>query len=104
MRTPLFTFLAIALPQIVFGASVSTPTDFKSLVNLFISILDKFVVAIFALTFLVFIWGIIKAWIIHVDDPKEVENGKNIVFVTIIALVIMSSIWGIVALLQSVFI
>lgn len=103
MKAPLLAFLAIALPKLVFGANVATPTDFKSLVSLFISILDKFVVAVFALTFLVFVWGIVKAWIIHSDDPKEVENGKKIVFATILALVIMLSVWGIVALLQSVF-
>ena len=98
-RMRIYPFLlAAALTPILTFAAVS---DFKSLVTLFIEIIGKFVILIFALTFLVIVWGVIKAWIIGGDNVENVASGKKIVMTGILVLVIMSAVWGIVRLLKS---
>lgn len=95
------TFLILALaPLMTHGANVSAPRDFKGLVALITSIIGNLILLIFALTFLAFLWGVVKGWIIHGGDTDGVESGKNVVMTAIIALVVMSSIWGILHLLQ----
>ena len=58
---------------------------------------------IFALTFIVFIWGIMKAWILNAGDESEIEKGKKLALWGVIVLAVMSGIWGILALLQNSF-
>lgn len=97
-------FLILALvPFLVHGANVSAPRDFKGLVALITNIMGNLVLLIFALTFLAFLWGVVKGWIINGGDTDGVESGKNVVMTSIIALVVMSSIWGILHLLQMSF-
>ncbi|MCF7815574.1 MAG: hypothetical protein K9M10_02350 [Candidatus Pacebacteria bacterium] len=91
------------LPFGVFAASVKAPRDFKGLVGVVTDLISTIIVLIFALTFLVFMWGIIKNWVIKRGEAEAVESGKKIVVTGIIALVVMSSIWGILYLLQSSF-
>lgn len=75
--------------------------NFSTLVGRLIDIIDILVLLVFALTLVVMLWQIINAWIIHGGDSTKVEEGKKTVFFGIIVLVVMSSIWGIVALLQT---
>ncbi len=84
-------------------SNVTAPTNFKSLVALITGILKTLVILVFALTFLVFMWGIIKGWIIGGDSAEGVESGKKVMTTGIIVLVIMVSVWGILSLLQSSF-
>jgi len=91
--------LLFTLPEIVFGATA--PTDFKSFVGLIVDILATLVVLVFALTFLAFIWGVVKSWIIQGGSAEGVKSGKNVVLIGIITLAIMVAIWGIIAMLQS---
>lgn len=74
--------------------------NFSDLVNEFINIISLLVPIIFTLTLLVIVWKVIDAWIIHGDDESKVEEGKHTLIVGIIALVVMSGIWGILAVLQ----
>jgi len=80
--------------------TVTRPTDFQSFVGLIINIISLLILVIFSLTLVVFIWGIVKNWIIRGADPEGVQEGKKVVMVGITALVIMVSIWGILYLLQ----
>lgn len=96
------SFLILGLaPFLVHGGNVSAPSNFKSLVALITSIIGKLILLVFALTFLAFLWGVVKGWVIHGGDTEGVETGKNVVMTSIIALVVMSSIWGILRLLQT---
>ena len=79
---------------------VQRPTDFQSFVGLILNIISLLILVIFSLTLVVFIWGIVKNWIIRGADPEGVQEGKKVVMVGITALVIMVSIWGILYLLQ----
>ncbi len=77
--------------------------NFSDVVSWFIGIISLLIPLIFALTMLVIIWNVIDAWIIHGGDGSKVDEGKNTIFIGIIVLVVMSGIWGILAILQSSF-
>jgi hypothetical protein len=98
----LFTALTF-LPVFTHAASVTPPRNFSGLVDLVIDILQSLIVLTFALTFLVFAWQIVKSWIIDGGNAESVEEGKKVVVTGIIVLVIMSSVWAIVYLIQSSF-
>ena len=96
------TGIIAVLPYVTLAvANPAKPTDFKGLVNLTIGIMQNLVVLIFALTFITFMWGVIKGWVIQGGSEEGVENGKKIVFAGIVAFVVMSSVWGILYLLKS---
>ncbi len=75
--------------------------NFADLVNVFIGFIGLLVPLIFALTLLVIIWKVIDAWVIHGGEESKIEDGKQTIYVGIIALVVMSGIWGILAILRS---
>lgn len=76
-------------------------SSFSDLVAKFIEIIALAVPLLFAITLLVIIWRVIDAWIIHGGDQTKIDEGKQTVFVGVIALVVMSGIWGILKILQS---
>lgn len=76
---------------------------FETLVRHFIDIISVLVFVIFALTLVVMLWKIIDAWILRGGDPTAIEEGKKTALVGIIVLVLMVSVWGIVAFLQAIF-
>lgn len=75
--------------------------DFSDLVATFIEMISLLIPLIFALTFLIIVWKVIDAWIINGGDESKIEEGKKTILVGILALVVMSGIWGILAVLQS---
>ena len=75
--------------------------DFRGLVEQFIGIIDVLVPVIFALTLVFIIWKMVTTWIMHGGDTTKIEEGKNTIVVGVIALVVMSSVWGIVAVLRN---
>ncbi len=99
-KVSIFLILLVA-PLLTSAATVSAPRDFKGFVAIITDIIGTLVIVVFALTFLAFMWGVIKTWILHGDDPESIESGKKVLFTAIIALVIMISIWGILSMLQA---
>lgn len=90
--------MSIVAPYVALGAPA--PTDFKGFVALITNFIGVLVILVFTLTFIAFIWGLIKGWIINVGDAEGIQSGKNVVVVGVIALTIMVSIWGILAMLK----
>ncbi len=88
---------AALMPAVAFAA----PQTFKELVGVFLDLLGYAVPLIFALTLLVFLWGITHAWILGGGDEAGVEKGKQIALAGVIGLVVMVSVWGIVAFLRN---
>jgi len=78
-----------------------TPATFAELVNFFIVIINSLIVLIFALAFIVMMWKIIDAWIIHADNDTKRDEGKAIALTAVIVMVIMASIWGILSFLKA---
>ncbi len=58
---------------------------------------------IFAFAFIVFLWGIYKAYIYSAGDPVEVEKGHKLVFWGLIAFAAMISFWGLVNVVANTF-
>lgn len=83
-----------------FTLAIQAPTDFRGLVDIFLDLIDLIIPLIFALTFIVLIWGIAKAWILNIGDKEEIEKGKKLVIAGVIGLVVMSGIWGILSILR----
>ncbi len=77
----------------------STPTDFAGLVNFFLEFVNLGITFIFAIAFLVVLWKMIDAWIIHADDPTRREEGTTMAITAVVVMIVMVSIWGILALL-----
>lgn len=78
----------------------STPKNFAELVDFFIGLLSLVIPLIFSLALLFLIWKIIDAWVINADNPTKVEEGRQYALWGVLVLVVMSAIWGILALLQ----
>lgn len=69
-----------------------------------ISIINGLLVPlIFALAFIVFLWGVAKAYIFSGGDPEKVKDGHRLVLWGIIAFVIMISLWGLVNVVATTF-
>lgn len=56
---------------------------------------------IFALTFLVFIWGVINYLILNGDDETKRSEGRQFALWGILGMVVLFSVWGLVNLLLS---
>ncbi len=78
---------------------MDTPTDFSGLVNFFLEFVNIAITVLFALAFLVLMWKVIDAWVIHADDPSKREEGSTMAITAVLVLIVMVSIWGILALL-----
>lgn len=76
-------------------------SNFKDVVNFFIGMIELLIPLVFGLTLLVITWKVVDTWIIHGNDGAKVEEGKNFLIVGVIALVVMSGVWGILNILQS---
>lgn len=92
-------FSIIFLPTLAHGAT--SPNNFAELVWIVLDLIMLIIPIIFVLTFIVLGWGMIKAWILKSGDATEVEKGKNLILWGVIGLVIMSGIWGILAILRN---
>lgn len=58
---------------------------------------------LFALAFIVFLYGVAKAYIFSHGDPERVKAGHTLVLYGIIGFVIMLSLWGLVNIVASTF-
>ncbi len=58
---------------------------------------------VFALAFLIFIWGMFKAFILGGSDEAAQSQGKSLMLYALIGFVVMISLWGIVNLLVNSF-
>lgn len=77
------------------------PQDFSELVGELIYIISLAIPLIFGITLLYITWKIIDAWIISAGDETKVKEGKQTALIGVLVLVVMSGIWGILAILQS---
>jgi len=58
---------------------------------------------LFALAFIVFLWGIANAYIFSAGDEEAVKKGHKLILWGIIAFVVMISIWGLVNVIANTF-
>lgn len=80
---------------------MNTPTDFRSLVELIIGLINIIIPAIFAVVFVYFVWKILDVWVLRAGEETAREEGKRYVIAAVVAFVVMVSSWGIVAMLRN---
>ncbi len=78
-----------------------TPTSYKSLVAGILDITNLAISAIFALVLLVIIYKVFDAWVINGGDSKKREDGQKFAMIGAIVLVVMISVWALVALIKN---
>ena len=75
-----------------------------SLANTILYLINYVAVPVlFALAFIVFLWGIANAYIFSHGDPDKVAEGHKLVLWGIIGFVVMVSLWGLVNVVASTF-
>ena len=91
----------LALPLVSFAASINNISDVGSfIINTINGIL---VPVIFAIAFIVFLWGAFQTFILGSGDAKVKENGKNLMLWGLIGFFVMVSVWGLVNILTGTF-
>jgi hypothetical protein len=78
-----------------------TPTTFAGLVDFFLRFINYLIPFLFAVVFLVVMWKLFDAWVLHADDSGKQEAGRSLAIVAVIVFVLMLSAWGIVAMIRS---
>lgn len=81
-------------------ASAQTPTTFAGLVGIFLDIISILILVLFGLTLIVFLWGLVRGWILGAGDPASIEKGKQTALWGVVGLVTTGALWGIVALIK----
>ncbi len=88
---------ALALPFLAFAQTVNSIQDFASFtINLINNVATPLV---FALAFIVFIWGIFRYFIFGGHDPVKQKDGKMLMIWGIVGFAVMLSVWGLVHIL-----
>ena len=90
------TLAALALP-LVSLAAVNNLSDAGSFI---INIINNVLVPVlFAVAFIVFLWGAFKTFIAGAQSEEIKEDGKNLMLWGLIGFFVMVSIWGLVNIL-----
>ncbi len=58
---------------------------------------------LFAVAFIVFLYGIARAYIFSHGEPEEVSKGHRLILWGLIAFVVMISVWGLVNVIANTF-
>lgn len=77
------------------------PRNFGELVDVFLGFISLLVPLIFSLALLVIVWKVIDAWVINAGDSGKIEEGKKFALWGVLVLVVMSALWGVIAVLRS---
>ncbi len=94
----------LILPMVAFGQGNLSGTGVGTFIRNILTFINGVLVPlVFAIAFLVFIWGMFKAFILGGADEGKQSEGKALMFYAIIGFVVMVSLWGIVNLLASSF-
>lgn len=98
MKKIAFTSALLLTPLVSFAA-VDSVYDLAGLILTIIN--DVLVPIVFALAFIVFIWGVFRFFIAGKQDNESREQGKSLMFWGIIGFVVMVSVWGLINLVTN---
>lgn len=91
---------ALALPLI--SSAATTITDLNGVGNFIINTINGLIVPIlFAIAFIVFVYGAFETFIIGANKEEVKEKGKNLMLWGLIGFFVMVSVWGLVNILTS---
>ncbi len=83
-----------------FVSSAQTITNITGVGNFVINTINNVLVpVIFAVAFIVFVWGAFEAFILGANSEEVKEKGKNLMLWGLIGFFVMVSVWGLVNIL-----
>lgn len=105
---------AVLLPAAAFANALNTTTGslvrsgstggISSLATLIINLINNvFVPVLFAVAFIVFLYGIAKTYILSRGEAAQVETGHKIILWGLIGFFVMVSVWGLVNIIVDTF-
>jgi succinate dehydrogenase/fumarate reductase cytochrome b subunit len=95
-NTFLFLFAALLLPQITFAQTAQ-----KLFENIPKFIDNSLIPFLFGMAFLVFVYNVVRYFIIGATNDKDRENAKNLAIYSVAAFVFLVIFWGIINMLNS---
>ena len=98
----MFGLFIISIPCAVFAqvGNTGTPKTLGDFVGIFLSLYGLLLPILIGLSFLLFFWGVAR-FILHANNEKEVAIGKSYMIWGVIALFILTTIWGIVQFMSN---
>ena len=88
---------ALALPLVSFAAPLNNVSDVG---NFVITTINGIVVPVlFAVAFIVFLWGAFQTFIVGATSEEVKEHGRNLMLWGLIGFFVMVSVWGLVNIL-----
>jgi hypothetical protein len=101
---PFLLFAVVLLPVPALAVADLSTGSIGAFVTNIISFINRILVPlVFAIAFLVFIWGMFQTFILGGADEEKQKSGKSLMLYAIVGFVLMVSIWGIVNLVSSGF-
>ena len=95
--------LLFILPVFVFAQQPDPdPTYLHTLITAFLPLINILIKVALSVGLLMFIWGLVK-FITHSGNEKSIEQGRQFMIWGVIILFVMVSVWGIIALMQTMF-
>lgn len=89
-------FAAFAVPLVSFAA-INNVSDVGTFI---INTINNIIVPVlFAIAFIVFLWGAFKTFIIGANSEEVKDEGKNLMLWGLIGFFVMVSVWGLVNIL-----
>lgn len=101
-----YTLSRLALPVLAFVPFVASAQtgDLFSLANLILRLINQvFIPLLFAIAFLVFLFGVYKYFILGGADSKSHEDGRKFILYGLVGFAIMVSVWGLVNIVTGTF-
>lgn len=87
---------AFAAPLVSFAAIANLSDVGSFIIN---TINNVLVPVLFAIAFIVFIWGAFQTFIVGANEAEVKEKGKNLMLWGLIGFFVMVSVWGLVNIL-----
>jgi len=92
----------LVLSSLLFVPMFASAATVGSVLKVFSDTINAVIPIILALAVLYFFWGLAK-YVLNSANEDAKEEGRNIMIWGIIALFVMVSVWGLIALLQDTF-
>jgi hypothetical protein len=100
MKKLAYTASAFMLPMLAFAQAANVQELGQTVITIINTVL---VPLIFALAFIVFLWGVFQVFIAGAADEEKREQGKSLMIYGLIGFFVMVSVWGLVNLLVGTF-
>ncbi len=93
------TLAILALP-LVSSAAAEMINDISGVGTFIISTVNNVLVpSLFAVAFIVFLWGAFQTFVVGANNDEVKEKGKNLMLYGLIGFFVMVSVWGLVNIL-----